>query len=90
MVSRMQLLTLYNYAASLAAIADCRIPVRHECFKIPSAHLVDFKTFRAAVAVQFGLGNDKMAMPAPNFTARVRHHPQHLVFAVIHSKCSAS
>jgi hypothetical protein len=90
MVSRMPLLTFYHYAASLAAIADGRVPVRHERFKISSAHLADFKTFRAAVAIQFGLGNDKMAMPAPDFTARVRHHPQHLVFAGIHSKCSAS
>jgi hypothetical protein len=77
----MPLLTFYHYAASLAAIADARIPIRHEHFKIPSAHLVDFKTFRAAVAVQFGLGNDKMTMPASDFTARVRYHPQYLVFA---------
>jgi len=79
----MQLLANNNRTALFTAIADGFTLSGHDCFKISSAYLVDFKAFRAAFTPQFSFGNDKVAVPASNLSGTVRYQSQNLVFAGI-------
>jgi hypothetical protein len=83
------LLALNNGPAAFTAIADIPALRENYFFEIPPAYLVDRKAFRTAVSTQLALCNDKMAVPASNFTVRVGHQPQYFVFAEVHSECGA-
>jgi hypothetical protein len=79
------LLTLYNHAAVLTAIANGSVVCCTDFFKISSFYLIDGKAFRAAIASKLFFSNGKMAMPAAQFIALDRHQPQDFVLAGFHN-----
>jgi hypothetical protein len=66
------LLTLYNHAAVLTAIADGFSVCRTDFIKISAPYFMDGKTFRTAVVSQLFFSNGKMAVAAAQLIALVR------------------
>lgn len=82
---RMRLLTVDNHPAEFTAIADSSAVRCNDFFKISSPYLMDFKTFRAAVASKLIFGNGKMTMPAAQLVALARYQREDFVFTGAHS-----
>jgi hypothetical protein len=78
------LLTLYNHAAFLTAIANGSIVFTFDFIKISAPYFVSGKTFRAAVVSKLFFCNAQMAVPAAQPVVFYRQQPQNFMFAVFH------